>query len=154
MAFFDVSSEPESRVEHFLAEITLEVDIKLSMYLVLVLDTVVHVPEGQLTHVTRQCGLEVVALIVVSHRLVVFLELGLAEEAVVHRHLVRRAQPHGAVRMQVVCVQFSLFQLNLARIVGDYRLRTDKLGFLPGTGTRFTFLSCSIIRRFSFSFMF
>ena len=69
------------------------------MDLVLVLDTVVHVPEGQLTHVTRQSGLEVVPLVIVGHSLVVFLELGLAKEAVVHRHLVRGAQPHGAVRM-------------------------------------------------------
>ena len=150
MAFFDVSSQPESGVEHFFAEITLEVHVKLSMDLVLVLNTVVHVPEGQLTHVTRQRGLEVVALVVVSHCLVVFLELGLAEEAVVHRHLVRGAQPHGAVSMQVVCVQFSLLQLNLARVVGDARLRTDEFGFLPGTGTCFTFLYRNITRLFSF----
>ena len=133
MAFFDVSSEPESRVEHFLAEITLEVDIKLSMYLVLVLDTVVHVPEGHITHVTREGGSEAVALVVVSHRLVVFLELGLAEEAVVHRHLVRRAQPHGAVRVQVVRIQFSLLQFDLTLVVSGIGLSSDELGFLPGT---------------------
>ena len=133
MAFFDVSSKPESRVEHFFAEITLEVYVKLSMDLVLMLNTVVHVPEGQLTHVTRQCGLEVVALIVVSHRLVVFLELGLAEEAVVHRHLVRRTQPHGAVRVQVVRIQFSLLQFDLTLVVSGIGLSSDELGFLPGT---------------------
>ena len=133
MAFFDVSSESESRIEHFFAEITLEVDIKLPMDLVLVLDTAVHVPEGLLAHVARQSGPEAVTLVVVGHRLVVFLELGLAEQAVMHGHLVRAAQPHRAVRMNVVGVQFSLLQFDLTRVVRNVGLSSDELGFLPGT---------------------
>ena len=52
VGLLDVSPKSEPGVENLLAEITLEVDIKLAVYLVLVFDAAVHVSEGVVAHIT------------------------------------------------------------------------------------------------------
>ena len=54
MALLHVCSKTEARVENFLANVTLEVGVKLSMEFMLVLDTAVHVAESLVTLVACQ----------------------------------------------------------------------------------------------------
>ena len=54
MALLHVRSKTEARVENFLANVTLEVGVKLSMEFMLVLDAAVHVAEGLIALVACQ----------------------------------------------------------------------------------------------------
>ena len=82
VALLDVSPQSEPGVENLLAEVTLEVDIELTVCLVFVFDTGVHVSERVVTHVTGESSQQVVGGVVVSDGLVVLLELPLTMKGV------------------------------------------------------------------------
>ena len=119
MALLDVSPQSEPRVENLLAEVTLEVDIELAVYLMLVFDAAVHVSEGIVTHITGESSQQTVGHVVMCDGLVIFLKLSFTNQTVVHRHLIRGTQSHQTTAVHVVGVQLSFLQLHASREGGE-----------------------------------
>ena len=84
MTFFHMSSKTIPRIKDLFADITLEICIKLSMELMLVLHAAVHIPERLVTLVTSKSCKQVVHCVIVHDRLIILLEFSVTQEAIVN----------------------------------------------------------------------